>query len=361
MAKDKKPSTSSKKSSSSSSKKKSSAIAAPVKPPSVHDDFSDDASSSSADSDSDDEPKASSSKGKAKVAQDAPRVSTKYEVPAGYATVKSQNEKSVVDWEEIKSNPNLELWAIRIPDGVKPKHLSGLTIKLPSKLTPENSTLPVGSLASKAGDFDIFVAAEPVKSGKRKRDDGERDEKPDVTIGVKGGEEMRALVPMLPKKSAGGKLFQAPRPLTHNLIMTRTVPTSVLSHLPSQSSSLIATQPSPVPGALLTADELLRPTDADVIAKKGSRVQPAGLKFRLALGGASGIKGGQGSYKHEPAVVRERFGDALPIIADDDAMEGVETQETEVKAEEDEAKKERKKSKKSRDGSESPKKKKVKA
>lgn len=135
-------------------------------------------------------------------------------------------------------------------------------------------------------------------------------------------------MPLLPKRAGGDRLFRgasvprfqafapaeprapaaAPRPLTRHLLITRAVPTTVLSHLPSATSSLIASQPSPVPGAILSAAELLDPTI--VQAKKITRAQPAGLKFRLALGG-QGAVGGQGNFHSTPPPPRPEFIEAV--------------------------------------------------
>lgn len=82
----------------------------------------------------------------------------------------------------------------------------------------------------------------------------------------------------------------APRPITHSLLITQVLPANVLDHLPSASSSLIDSQPSPVPGAVLSVAELLEKNGS---AKKPRREQPAGLKFRLAVAGAQGFNNGK--------------------------------------------------------------------
>lgn len=96
----------------------------------------------------------------------------------------------------------------------------------------------------------------------------------------------------------------APRALSRHLLITRSLPASVLSHLPSATSSLIASQPSPVPGAILSAAELLDPAAAQ--AKKVARVQPAGLRFRLALPG-QGAVGGRGEFHSTPPPPRPEY------------------------------------------------------
>lgn len=116
----------------------------------------------------------------------------------------------------------------------------------------------------------------------------------------------------------------APRPITRSLIVTRSLPTSILSHLPSATASLIDSQPSPVPGAILSHDELLKP---EVIkAKKIVRPQPDGIKFRIALAGMGAV-GGRGTFHNEGVVVEALQPQVLPREDEVDGvapMEGVE-------------------------------------
>ena len=90
----------------------------------------------------------------------------------------------------------------------------------------------------------------------------------------------------------------APRPISRTLTIRRALP-AALANIPSAASfthsTLIASQPSPVPGAILSAPELLDPVA--IAQKKTTRSQPSGLKFRLQLGGMK-EKGGEGKYNN---------------------------------------------------------------
>ncbi|KAL8278460.1 hypothetical protein RQP46_009150 [Phenoliferia psychrophenolica] len=328
--------------------KKSKSVSAP--PPAAADSSSSDSSSTDSDSDADVKGVAAE-KGKGKEAPPPARPSKKFQPPKGLSAVKGLASRSGADWDAINRDPEVELWAIRVPNGIKPKHLDGVTIQLPADYV-HNSVAPLAHFKAKKVEYDIYLAdagAGTSAAGKRLRDEDQDDDaKP--AVGVKGGEEMRALVPLLPKHAAGDKLFQAPRPLTRHLLITRSVPAGVLSHLPSSTSSLIASQPSPVPGAILSAEELLDPTVAQ--AKKIVRAQPAALKFRIALGG-QGAVGGRGDFQNVP-VVKEAEELAAEVKMVVDGGEDVEAPATPVASSPKKAKKEK------REG-ESPKKKKVKA
>lgn len=87
---------------------------------------------------------------------------------------------------------------------VKTSALDGVVLKLPSEPTRD----PVATFKPKKGtaEYDVFVVpADEHKAGqKRRRDDDDEEEK-------LGGEEMQSLVPLLPCKSRGDKLFQGER------------------------------------------------------------------------------------------------------------------------------------------------------
>lgn len=82
----------------------------------------------------------------------------------------------------------------------------------------------------------------------------------------------------------------------------------MLSRLPSATSSLIASQPSSVPGAILTAEELLDPikNQKDKNNKLVQRVQPAGLKYRIKVAG-QGAVGGRGEFQGEGVTLEKKW------------------------------------------------------
>ena len=97
-----------------------------------------------------------------------------------------------------------------------------MEIEIPSSVGQVSSSVPsqaVGFLSRKGEDYEAYVVADldgertaekdKKKSkgkGKRTKDDVEDEDRPAEDAGH-GGREMRSLVPLLPKHSAGNKLF----------------------------------------------------------------------------------------------------------------------------------------------------------
>ncbi|GAA5978821.1 hypothetical protein JCM11641_003574 [Rhodosporidiobolus odoratus] len=333
------------------------------------------------DSDSDSDSSSSSSSSGRDSASPEPRQtqqrrvdpsSQKYTPPTGFKAVKVDKEHADLDWDALNDDKELELWAVRVPAGLKLKHLDGLTLTLPEKgVDPRQA---VGHLTAKKADYNVFLSTSTVNN-KRKRVEGTED-----VEDTPGAKELQSLVPLVPRKREGNKLYQAPRPVTHTLVINRALPPSVLSAssavLNEGHSTLIASQPSPVPGAILSAEEL---TDPSAAAKKRAsvlgdkkRTQPEELlKFRLDLPGMKAV-GGQGKYHNPPSPVEE----AAPLEGDAEvggeedvemaapvAEEAADEDEKARKKREKKEKKEKKEKRKSKGGEtegESPKKKKVK-
>ncbi|GAA5835456.1 hypothetical protein JCM9279_004545 [Rhodotorula babjevae] len=230
----------------------------------------------------------------------------KYTAPAGFKPLKATVDKGALDWDDLRDDKDLELWAVRVPVGLKTKHLDGLTLTLPP---PELGTpaQPIGHLSTKKAQYDAFLTV-PSASTKRKRGEAA----PEEAEGAgQGAGELAAAVPLVPRKSHGNKLFQAPRPIARTLTLQRALPSGVLTNpttahlLKTSHSSLIASQPSPVPGSILDADALLLAPAEIAIRKeavrgKGARDQPdVLLRFRLGNFGGMGPEGGKGRY-HNP-------------------------------------------------------------
>ncbi|BGP22918.1 proteophosphoglycan ppg4 [Rhodotorula toruloides] len=296
----------------------------------------------------------------------------KYSPPEGFKALRATSSKSALDWDDVKEDEELELFAVRVPAGLKAKHLEGAEITLPEGALAD-PVQPVACFSHKKSEYEVRLANG--SSGKRRRnDDGE---------GVAATSELHSLVPLLARKSHGNKLYQAPRPISRTLTITRALPSSVkstaasLSELNDGHSTLIISQPSSVPGAILTADELLDPSKAkkrkEQIRGDGERDQPDELiKFRAegCLPGTSGREGGKGRC-HNPVKLPERYEPPVSLevtgdveMADGEAEEGgaqaASSPEKEQKKREKVEKKARKEAKRATEGEPSPKKKKVK-
>ncbi|GAA5888152.1 hypothetical protein JCM6882_000299 [Rhodosporidiobolus microsporus] len=346
--------------------------------------------SSSSSDDGNDSDSSSSSSGRASSASPAPQAvkrvdpsTQKYSAPEGFKPAKASKAHEQLDWDELNDDKELELWAVRVPAGMKAKHLDGLTITLPDKEVT-NPRQAVGHIKSKkGGDFDVFLAP-GASSGKRRRAGDD-----DAEELVSGAAELQGLVPLVPRKSQGNKLYQAPRPIAHTLVINRALPPSVLASTSAASSfnnghsTLISSQPSPVPGAILSAAEL---TDASAAKKrkeqvlgKTGRSQPSELlKFRLDLPGMKAV-GGRGEFNNPPTAEemeamsqRQALAEAVEVsvvVAEDVEMgeaPGGEVVEDAAQAEEKKEKKrskdkgEKKRKEKGEAGEKSPKKKRVK-
>ncbi len=114
------------------------------------------------------------------------------------------------DWETLKKDDDLELWLIRVPESVsrsstpmwyaklsyysrnaqiKPKHLD----KVEVTFSASSQTACIGTLNRKYSSFDIWSM-------------GEGDEQP------VGGEEIKSLSCLLPRKGKRGELYPGTRP-----------------------------------------------------------------------------------------------------------------------------------------------------
>lgn len=201
----------------------------------------------------------------------------------------------------LKSSALILSVSLLLGSQIKASALDGVTLNLPAQDTRASGPIATFQPKKSSAQYDVYLApsTDEAASHKRKRHDKADDDSTTSSAFV-GGEEMHSLVPLLPCKSRGDKLYPSTQPLARALVITRHLPSSLSAHKPSslRPSSLIASQPSPVPGAVLSSKELLDPTAIE--AKKISRDQPAGLKMRINLGGMA-RQGGLGAF-HNPPV-----------------------------------------------------------
>ncbi|KDR81997.1 hypothetical protein GALMADRAFT_264280 [Galerina marginata CBS 339.88] len=123
-----------------------------------------------------------------------------YAPPDGVQLIEEHEDADAgdFDWDEIKKNDDLELWLIRVPESVKPKHLDGLSIDLPTS----SKSARVGELKRKHTNFDIWSVG---------------DDADNLPI---GGEEIKGLSCLLPRSSKKGKLYPSPKPISHHLVVS---------------------------------------------------------------------------------------------------------------------------------------------
>ncbi|KDQ18651.1 hypothetical protein BOTBODRAFT_154605 [Botryobasidium botryosum FD-172 SS1] len=121
----------------------------------------------------------------------------------GMAPVEDILELDMFDWDNVKNNDNLELWAVRIPGNLNPKYLDGVSIQLPST----SRTGKLGTHTRKGVTYNIELI--------NKQDDSE-----DSII---GGEEMKSFTCLLPRKRGNQHLYQTPKPITRHIMVSQSL------------------------------------------------------------------------------------------------------------------------------------------
>ncbi|KAG1736928.1 uncharacterized protein EDB91DRAFT_1055328 [Suillus paluster] len=120
-----------------------------------------------------------------------------YKPPPGTELFDHSFANETFDWDSIKKDDDLELWLIRVPELIKPKHFEGLEVDAPSS----SRSRQVGSLSRKGTVYDIWSMGD---------DDTE----------FAGAEELRGLSCLLPRKKKSGKLYMAPKEITRHLVVS---------------------------------------------------------------------------------------------------------------------------------------------
>ncbi|CAA7260898.1 unnamed protein product [Cyclocybe aegerita] len=120
-----------------------------------------------------------------------------YQPPAGAVLLNDKDEDAgEFDWDAVNNDDDIELWLIRVPEGIKPKHLANLEVDVPSS----SKSSCIGTLQRKHAAFDFWSV-------------GDDDSQPT------GGEEIKSLSCLLPRKSKKGKLYPAPKPIAHRIVV----------------------------------------------------------------------------------------------------------------------------------------------
>ncbi|TFK45536.1 hypothetical protein OE88DRAFT_1740222 [Heliocybe sulcata] len=126
-----------------------------------------------------------------------------YKPPEGTVEVDYNVEQGDFDWDSVKNDENLELWVVRVPDGLKTKYLEGIEI---DSLPSTSRSARMGTLDRKHTSYDIWSVGEEDDEGR-----------PDSLV---AGEEMKHLSCLLPRARKGGKLYQGPKTVSRHIIIT---------------------------------------------------------------------------------------------------------------------------------------------
>ncbi|KAJ3553067.1 hypothetical protein NM688_g3821 [Phlebia brevispora] len=120
-----------------------------------------------------------------------------YKPPEGAVLATYEGQDEDFDWDALRNNQDVELWIVRVPEGVKPKHLEGLKLDAPSS----SKTARTGSLTRKHTTYDVWSLGE----------DGDE---------LVGAEETKNFTCILPRKRKSGKLFTAPEITTRHIVLS---------------------------------------------------------------------------------------------------------------------------------------------
>ncbi|KAH7890085.1 hypothetical protein F5I97DRAFT_1850037 [Phlebopus sp. FC_14] len=134
-----------------------------------------------------------------------------YKPPDGAVLLDHSVDAEPFEWDAIRDDDDMEIWLLRVPDSIRAKHLEGLQIDPP----PSSRTARVGNLTRKNTTFDVWSIGD---------DDAD----------CVGGEELRGLSCLLPRKKKRGKLCVAPKAVARHIVISAqpTIP-SVLDQQPS--------------------------------------------------------------------------------------------------------------------------------
>ncbi|KAJ6630273.1 hypothetical protein B0H10DRAFT_2207957 [Mycena sp. CBHHK59/15] len=129
-----------------------------------------------------------------------------YRPPRKSVLLDKSAEMGDFDWDALNGNDDLELWLIRIPEGrdggaqVKPKYLETAQLAAPPRGSKSGK---LGMLQRKHTAYDIWSVGD--------------DAPEELPI---GGEEIKGISCLLPRRSKKGKLYAAPKPIARNIIMS---------------------------------------------------------------------------------------------------------------------------------------------
>ncbi|KIO25581.1 hypothetical protein M407DRAFT_208943 [Tulasnella calospora MUT 4182] len=139
--------------------------------------------------------------------------------PRGYVKVNvgSPEQGKTFDFDTIKNDPNLEIWVMRMPLSIKPKHLENLTIQMPADPS-SSSAQSIGSINRKGKHYDIQLLPPQSDAGPPTGDHPVTE-----TGGLGEAGELKSLSVLLPR-SKTNSLVLAPRPPTRHVLVTQAAP-----------------------------------------------------------------------------------------------------------------------------------------
>ncbi|KAI0345036.1 hypothetical protein BDW22DRAFT_1325995 [Trametopsis cervina] len=122
-----------------------------------------------------------------------------YKPPPGAVLASPSEDADEFDWEALQDNEDIELWIMRVPEGIKPKHLEGLKLDAPSGSTSVSARM--GSIDRKSTTYDVWSLGDDAES-------------------AAGAEEVKTLTYLAPRHKKRGKLYAATKVPTRHLVIS---------------------------------------------------------------------------------------------------------------------------------------------
>ncbi|KXN83230.1 hypothetical protein AN958_01681 [Leucoagaricus sp. SymC.cos] len=141
-----------------------------------------------------------------------------YQPPPGAKPITTVEDNGEFDWDAVKEDDDVEVWVMRVPDNVKPKHLEGLSLdlsELSSSKKGKQKTSRIGTFKRKHISYDVWSLGDEDAN-----DNAVEASHPHIV----GGEEIKSLSCLLPRKSKKGKLYPVSKPIARHLIVSAQPP-----------------------------------------------------------------------------------------------------------------------------------------
>ncbi|KAF9480892.1 hypothetical protein BDN70DRAFT_856166 [Pholiota conissans] len=140
-----------------------------------------------------------------------------YAPPSDRVCITEDVDAEEFDWDAVKNDDDVELWLIRVPDSVKPKYLENIKVDIPSS----SKSARIGTLTRKHMSYDIWSVGD------------------DADNLPTGGEEIKSLSCLLPRKGKKGALYPAPKPIARHIVVSAqpvkpTLATSIVHQNPAR-------------------------------------------------------------------------------------------------------------------------------
>ncbi|PFH53571.1 hypothetical protein AMATHDRAFT_45438 [Amanita thiersii Skay4041] len=126
-----------------------------------------------------------------------------YTPPSNYVLLQTNeiDYDAEFDWDTLNNNPNLEVWLIRMPDNLAPKHLDSVSLTLPpDSPSPSQKPLKAGQISRKHTTYDVWSTTQ---NASQIASLPETDAEGDGLDTFAFAEEMKSLYCLFPRKSKG--------------------------------------------------------------------------------------------------------------------------------------------------------------